>query len=205
LWNAGPISDTRYAYEVIVNGPLRSIIKIRTMNWNSGSGSYELEQYYTAYAHQSYSTCRVQYTRFDHLATGVLMGCGIRQKPGEKWVLTDNNMVITAGPELIKDPEKIDQREDYQVDFVGSAIVVRDRYAPIYQYVGAREGNHALKITAPGNNGFEYMIFSAWSEGAVLNNFDDFAAYVEQSKTEYNHPVKSLVQPIEKKEVEADL
>jgi hypothetical protein len=197
LWNAGPISDTRYAYEVIVNGPLRSIMKIKTMNWNSGSGSYELEQYYTAYAHQSYSTCRVEYALFAPAKQGVLMACGIRIKPEEKWVITDNNMVISAGPELIKDPEKIDERDDYKVDFIGSAIVVKDKYAPIYQYVSAREGNHALKITAPENEGFEYMLFSAWSEGAVLNNYEDFAAYVETSKRGFNNPVKPVCQQIE--------
>lgn len=64
LWNAGQLTDTRYAYEVVVNGPLRSMIRIKTMNWNSGKGFYELEQDYTAYAHQSYTTCKVKYTKF---------------------------------------------------------------------------------------------------------------------------------------------
>ncbi len=200
LWNAGPISDTRYAYEVIVNGPLRSIMKTKTMNWNSGSGSYELEQYYTAYAHQSYSTCRVEYTLFAPVKQGVLMGCGIKIKPEEKWVITDNNMVISAGSELIKDPEKIDERDDFKVDFIGSAIVVKDKYAPVYQYISDREGNHSLKITNPQNMRFEYMIFSAWSEGAVLDNYEDFALYVEASKREFNIPVKSKFEIIETKE-----
>ena len=197
LWNAGPISDTRYAYEVIVNGPMRSIIKIKTMNWNTESGSYELEQFYTAYAHQSYSTCSVNYKLFAPAKGGVLMGCGIRIKPEEKWVLTDNNMVISAGPELIKDPEKIDERDDYMVDFIGSAIVVKDIYAPVYQYISSNEGNHALKITSPVNNRFEYMIFSAWSDGAVLNNYEDFASYVEASKKGFNNPVKLVFKQIE--------
>ncbi|MGW8315246.1 MAG: DUF4861 family protein, partial [Bacteroidales bacterium] len=52
LWNAGQISDTRYAYEVVVNGPVRSMIKIRTMNWNTGHGSYSSEQFFSVYAHQ---------------------------------------------------------------------------------------------------------------------------------------------------------
>ena len=71
FWNAGQISDTRYAYEVVVNGPVRSMIKIKTMNWNSGAGSYELEQYYSVYAHQSYSTCRVVYKDFQPRKAGV--------------------------------------------------------------------------------------------------------------------------------------
>ncbi len=44
MWNAGQISDARYAYEVVVNGPVRSIIKIKGMNWDSGNGYYEYEQ-----------------------------------------------------------------------------------------------------------------------------------------------------------------
>ncbi len=199
LWNAGPISDTRYAYEVVVNGPMRSIIKIKTMNWNTGAGSYALEQYYTAYAHQSYSSCKVEYKLFAPLQAGVLMGCGIRKKPEEKWSVTENDMVITAGPEKIRDPEKIDDRQELQVDFVGSAIVVKDKYDPSYQYVDDRSGNHALKINNPINNGFEYMIFSAWSEGAVLNNYEDLASYVRKTKKEFNSPVRSQFSGIETK------
>ena len=76
LWNAGQISDTRYAYEVVVNGPVRSIIKIKGMNWNSGNGFYEYEQYYTVYAKQSYCTSRVTFTSFQPKKSGVMMGCG---------------------------------------------------------------------------------------------------------------------------------
>ena len=47
------ISDTRYAYDVIVNGPLRSMIKIKGMNWNTGNGFYEYEQYYTCLLYTS--------------------------------------------------------------------------------------------------------------------------------------------------------
>ncbi len=199
LWNAGPISDTRYAYEVIVNGPMRSIIKIKTMNWNSGSGSYEVEQYYTAYAHQSYSTCKVNYKLFAPTKKGVLMGCGIRKKPEEEWVVTENNMVISAGAEQIRDPEKIDDRDEYRVDFIGSAVIVKDKYKPEYQYIPSRDGNHALKVTKPKNNQFEYMIFSAWSEGAVYNNYDDFSSYVKKTREEFNNPVKSKFVKIDEK------
>jgi len=199
LWNAGPISDTRYAYEVIVNGPMRSIIKIKTMNWNTGSGSYELEQYYTAYAHQSYSTCKVNYKLFAPAKTGVLMGCGIRKKPEEEWVITENNMVISAGAEEIKDPEKIDDREEFKVDFIGSAVIVKDKYAPEYQFIKERDGNHALKIINPENNGFEYLISSAWSEGAVLNNYKDYSAYIKKTREEFNNPVKSVFIEIDEK------
>ncbi|MCD4769212.1 MAG: DUF4861 family protein, partial [Bacteroidales bacterium] len=52
----GQVHDTRFAYDVIVNGPMRSMIRIHIMNWRSGSGEYELEQLYTAYKNKSYST-----------------------------------------------------------------------------------------------------------------------------------------------------
>ena len=43
------------------------------------------------------------------------------------------------------------------------------------------------------------LLFSAWSEGAVLNKYEDFASYVEQAKKEFNSPVKSQFYPTEVK------
>ncbi|NNE45255.1 MAG: DUF4861 family protein, partial [Rhodothermales bacterium] len=63
-WNAGQISDTRYAYDVVVNGPVRSMIRIKGMNWNSGNGFYEYEQTYTVFAKQSYTASKVEFTTF---------------------------------------------------------------------------------------------------------------------------------------------
>ncbi|MEI6946363.1 DUF4861 family protein [Paraflavisolibacter sp. H34] len=190
FWNAGQISDTRYAYEVVVNGPLRSIIKIKTMNWKSGSGTYELEQYYTAYAHQSYTTCQVKYTRFAPAGKGVLMGAGIRKKPGAEDLFQQGGIVISSGPEGIKDPEHIDDRMSLIVPFIGKAIVIKDQYKPRYQYVPSFEGNHALKVTAAPGNAYEYMLFAAWSEGPVLNTAEKFKAYVLKTAKEYNAPVR---------------
>nr|WP_294895121.1 DUF4861 family protein [uncultured Pedobacter sp.] len=190
LWNAGQISDTRYAYEVVVNGPLRSMIKIKTMNWNSGNGSYELEQLYTSYAHQSYTTCKVKYTTFLPLKSGVLMGCGIRKKPGEEDLFVHDGIIISSGPEGIKDPEKIDDRMSVIVDFIGKALVVKDKYKPQYQFVKAAAGNHTFKLTADKDHSYEYMLLAAWSEGAVLNTKEQFKNYVEQTAIEYNNPVK---------------
>lgn len=36
---------------------------------------------------------------------------------------------------------------------------------------------------------FEYTLFAAWSEGAVLNNQTDFEEYVLNTKLEYETPV----------------
>ena len=189
LWNAGQISDTRYAYEVVVNGPVRSMIKIKTMNWNTGSGSYELEQYYSVYAGQSYSTCRVAYTQFQPKSSGVLMGCGIRKKPGEEEVYQQGGVLISSGPELIRDPEKIDERDDFLVPFIGKALVVKDSYSPEYQYTEDAGGNHTFKIVPDSENRFEYILFAAWSEGAVYNTQEEFEQYVQQTALEFNHPL----------------
>ena len=40
------------------------MVKIRTFNWNSGNGFYELEQTYSSYTRQNYSTCKVKFTAF---------------------------------------------------------------------------------------------------------------------------------------------
>lgn len=197
-WNAGQISDTRYAYEVVVNGPVRSMIKIKTMNWNSGAGSYDLEQYYSVYAQQSYSSCKVIYKNFQPKNAGVKMGCGIRKKPGDENLYQKGGIVISSGPEQIRDPENIDERADWLMPFVGKAVVVKDSYSPVYQFTSRNGGNHTLKVTPDSKNSFEYMIFAAWSEGAVYNNQTDFETYVVKTAEEYNNPL--LVNFIAKEE-----
>jgi len=188
LWNAGQISDTRYVYEVVANGPVRSIIRIKGMNWNSGNGFYEYEQLYTVYAKQSYCTSLVTFTTFQPKKSGVQMGCGFRKKPKEDYFIQEKGLIISSGPEKIKDPENIDNRDEYQVDFVGSALVVRDIYKPEYQFVKSHEGNHTFKLS-PKQNSFEYMLASAWSEGAVYNNKHEFTEYMRKTEKEFNHPV----------------
>ncbi len=200
LWNAGQISDTRYAYEVVVNGPVRSMIRIKTMNWNTLTGSYELEQYYTAYAHQSYSTCQVNYKIFQPEKAGVKMACGIRKKPGEEYFFQDGGVLISSGPELIRDPEKIDERDDWFMPFIGKALVVKDNYQPEYQFTKNAGGNHTFKVNPDSENSFEYAIFAAWSEGAVYNNREDFEAYVQQTARKFNHPVEAKFERLDRKE-----
>ena len=188
-WNAGPISDTRYTYEVVVNGPVRSMIKIKGMNWNSGNGLYEYEQTYTVYAKQSYTTSRVEFTTFSPQVEGVLMGVGIRKKPDEDYFAAEDGVIISSGPEAIRDPENIDDREEYKVDFVGTALMVKDDYQPAYQFLSSHNGNHTFRITAAQNNIFEFLLSSAWSEGAVYNNKTDFSDYIGKTKLEYESPV----------------
>jgi len=191
LWNAGQISDTRYAYEVIVNGPIRSIIKIKGMNWNSGNGHYEYEQYYTVYAKQSYTTSRVEFTTFSPEVAGVRMGVGIRKKSDEDHFILEDGIIVSSGPESIKDPENIDDRAEYRVDFVGTALIVKDSYEPEYQFVSSHNGNHTFKLTTANDHTFEYLLSSAWSEGAVYNNEKDFSDYIRKTKLEYESPVQA--------------
>jgi hypothetical protein len=191
MWNAGQLSDTRYAYEVITNGPVRSIIKIKGMNWNSGNGFYEYEQYYTVYAKQSYCRSEVKFTTFNPQTEGVKMGCGFRKKPDEDHFVNEGGIIISSGPEAIKDPENIDDREEHLVDFIGTALIVKDKYKPEYQFINEHKGNHAFKITASNDNSFEYLLSSAWSEGAVYNNKKDFTKYINKTAVEYNNPVNT--------------
>jgi len=197
LWNAGQISDTRYAYEVVVNGPVRSMIKIKARNWDSGNGIYEYEQFYTAYAKQSYSTSKVIFSMFQPKTADVKPGCGFRKKPQEDHFVQENGMIISSGPEEIKDPENIDDREEYIVDFIGSALVVKDEYSPEYQFTEQHGQNHTFKINAPKDNSFEFMIASAWSDGAVYNNKEDFEAYIRMTAREYNNPLQTRFVEIE--------
>jgi hypothetical protein len=190
-WNAGQIGDTRYAYEVVVNGPVRSMIKIKGMNWDSGKGFYEYEQFYTAYAKQSYTTSKVSYTTFSPRTEGVTMGVGFRKKPEENHFVQQGGIIISSGPEEIRDPENIDDREAQRVEFIGTALVVRDEYEPEYQYISSNKGNHAFRITAPKENSFEFMLSSAWSEGAVYSSAKDFTDYINKTSLEYNNPVNT--------------
>jgi hypothetical protein len=199
LWNAGQISDTRYAYEVVVNGPVRSMIKIKTMNWNTGHGSYASEQYFSVYAHQSYSTCKAIYTTFLPTKGGVKLGCGIRKKPGEEQLFQEGGILISSGPEQIRDPEDIDDRDSWFMPFVGKAMVVKEKYRPEYQFVEHAGGQHTFRVTEDKNHSFEYMLFAGWSEGAVHNNPDDFERYVKRSALEFNHPPEIMYNSMEKK------
>lgn len=187
-WNAGQISDTRYAYEVITNGPIRSMIRIKGMNWDSGNGFYEYEQVYTAYARQSYCASKVTFTTFNPRKLEVLAGCGMRKKPREDNFVQEGGLVISSGAENIKDPEMIDDRDQWSIPFIGGAIVVKDKYKPEYQFIKGYRGNHAFRVTPNENHTFEYMVLNAWSEGEVYNNKDLFNAYVRKSAQEFNNP-----------------
>ncbi len=188
-FNAGQISDTRYAYEVVVNGPLRSMVRIKGRNWDSGNGFYEYDQTYTAYAGQNYCTSQVTFNTFNPKHLGVLPGCGVRKKPKEDNFIQKGGLVISSGTENIKDPENIDDRDPWAVKFIGISLIVPDKYKPEYRFVPEWLGNHTFAVTPDDKNSYEFMLIVGWSEGVVYNNKADFNAYAEKTSLEYNNPV----------------
>jgi hypothetical protein len=107
--------------------------------------------------------------------------------------------VIASGAEEVRDPEKIDNRENIVVDFIGGAIVVKDCYKPQYRFIPAYEGNHVFCVTPDENHSYEYMVCTAWSEGTQLTNKTEFSKYVEQMAEEFNQPMLYSFVKIERK------
>ncbi|MFC1692686.1 DUF4861 family protein [Candidatus Latescibacterota bacterium] len=189
-----PLTDTRFAYEVVVNGPVRSMIKAKSMGWRTDLGEYELDQLYTVYTNQNYSTCRVTFTKFLTSREGVMFGCGIRKNSKEFSCYQDGNIVITNGKDELSDPDDDTGAKSYEVEFVGNALAVKDVYNPSYQFVKSYSGNHCFKVPKTEDNIFEYMIFATWDEGVVYNTVESFRKYVIKSAMEFNNPllVKSV-------------
>jgi hypothetical protein len=197
-FNGNQLADTRYSFDVVVNGPLRSMIKVRTMNWNSGRGRYALEQVYTAYAFQNYATARVRFTRFEPEAKGARFAAGIRKRPGETMLYQHGGVVVSTAPETLRNP---DDREGVQavqrVAYAGSALVVKDEYRPEYRFVPEWQGNHVFRFGEKADGAFEYMIAAGWSEGEVLKSAAAFRDYVIQAAREYNSPVRLVEARVE--------
>lgn len=195
-FNAGQLSDTRYAYDVVVNGPLRSAVRVRIMNWKTARGSYAAEQLCFAYAGESFSRCRVSFPEFAPAVAGVRPGAGFRRKPRESDFFQSGGVTISSGPETIRNPDETLAIEgQLAVDFIGGALVVPERYEPEYVYrqeVHGDEvqGNHLFRVTPDDDGSFEYMIAGAWSEGEVLTDFAAFKAYVLTSAAGMNAPAE---------------
>ncbi len=190
-FNGNGLTDTRYAFEVVTNGPLRSMIRVKTMNWDSGRGRYDVEQLYTAYAGQNYSTARVTFKTFAPKGKGAAWAAGIRKHDPEQIAYQQGGVVITGGSELVRNPDdKEAVQNGLRIDYAGSALVVRDAYKPKYVFGGDRQGNHLFKVAPTKDNQFEYMIAAAWSEGPTLKTAEAFKAYVIKSAREYNSPVR---------------
>ena len=71
-----------------------------------------------------------------------------------------------------------------------SKYMVRHRKPPSQTWRTFLE-NHVFRVAASANNTFEFLLSSAWSEGAVYDNREDFSDYIRKTSLEYNNPVES--------------
>jgi len=198
----GPVYDTRYVFDVVASGPLRSIVRAHTLNWRTGNGEYELEQYYTAYANKNYSTCRVKYLKYLPVDERTAFGCGIRKIMYEDESIVEGGVVISNSYDMpVIDPntETID-RQRFILDFAGIALIVKDKYRPEYQSVDAYMGNHTFRIPRTPDLSYEYLITAAWSEGPIAKTPQVFREYVSVTAREYNNPVIVETPLLEKKD-----
>ena len=187
----GPYTSTRYAFDVVVNGPLRSMIRAKTMNWETGSGHYEVEQLYTAVAHKSWSSCKVTFTEFLPDESKTQFVCGIRRIMEEYDSYNKGGTAISFGKDLeIRIPDEDVGDEAKKVKFEGIAITVKDEYDPEYRNIDGLGGNHILRVPVTKDHSFEYKIYGGWSQGAVNRTADEFKEYVTTEALKYNNPVK---------------
>jgi len=187
----GPLHDTRFVFEVLCSGPIRSIVRAHTLNWRTGHGEYELEQLYTAYADKNYSTCRVRYLKFLPENNGTSFGCGIRKIMFEDEAVHEGGTIISIShdmPVIDPNPETIDRRRT-TLDFAGIALVVKDEYEPEYREIASFQGNHVFRLPVTGDLTYEYLITAAWSEGPIASDAEAFKEYVRRTALEYNNPV----------------
>ncbi len=197
-FNSGPEGDSRYAFTVLANGPVRSVVRARTFNWDSGSGRYELEQVFSAYAGQSFSTSRVTFTTFEPENPDTALAVGIRKHVGEDQFYKGNGVLISGAPEKILNVDDGDVRDvSLMVDYVGTALVVPERYSPEYVFVPDYSENHAFRISPNEQRSFEYMIAAGWSEGVVNQTAAEFEEYVLRTAEEFNSPVEFVSNRLE--------
>ncbi len=190
-WNTNQLTDTRYAFDVIVNGPLRSMVRIRTMNWNTGHGRYALEQVYTVYAGHNYATARVHFSDWRPGAGGARFAAGIRRKEGETLGHHRGNVTITTAPEAIRNPDDRDSTQNaLKVAYAGSALVVKNSYRPELVWTAAQQGNDVFRFAPTPDHRYEYLIAAGWSEGKVLKTASDFRDYVLAIAREYETPAR---------------
>ncbi|MEG3182356.1 DUF4861 family protein [Sphingomonas sp. LT1P40] len=189
-WNTNQLKDTRYAFEVIVNGPLRSMVRIKTMNWNTGKGRYALEQVYTAYAGHNYATAKVHFSQWDG-GKGVQFAAGIRKKAGETLGLRQGGVVVTTAPEAIRNPDDTDSTQNaLTVAYAGIGLVVKDSYRARHVSVAQQQGNELFRFPVRADGRYEYMLAAGWSEGEVLKTAAEFRDYVVGVSREYNSPAR---------------
>lgn len=185
----GPFKDTRYVHRVIYNGPMRSLFKVTTTNWNSGQGYYDLEQYYQVEADKSWVKVDVKFNKYLPLNTNTMFGAGIRHIMQEYKSVNKNGMAISMGKNVeVRIPDEDIGDAGLSLDWEGIAIVVKDEYKPKYFNIKSNDGNHVFQIPATKDLSYGYMAFAGWSLGKVRNNEKEFVEYVETEQKKYNTP-----------------
>ena len=196
----GPIKDTRFAFDVVCNGPLRSIIKVKTTNWNSVGGFYELEQNYTVVAHKAWCIVDVHFNKFLPPQKTVMFGAGIRRIMDEYKSVNKGGMVISMGKNIpARIPDEDIGDSVLVVPWEGIALVVKDEFKPHYVAIKNYGGNHLFQIPETKDLSYQYMAVDGWSFGEVNNNEKDFTKYVEMEGLKYNNPPVVKVFQYEKK------
>lgn len=196
----GPYHDARFAFDVVCNGPLRSMIEVKTLNWNSGNGFYELRQYYTAYAHKSWSTVEVVFDQFLPPTDKAMFGAGMRRLMNEYTTVHRGGTVISMGKDIEARIPDEDIGEDVLiVPWQGIGLVVKDEYRPSYHAIASYGGNHVFMIPATADGRYEYMVVDGWSFGRVNNGEEAFVGYVETEALKYNKPPTIAVHEFEHK------
>lgn len=196
----GPFNDTRFAYDVVYNGPLRSMVKVTTTNWNSGQGFYELEQYYSVIAHKSWCKVEVKFNKFFSPGYDVMFGAGIRRIMQEYKSIHKGGIAISMGKDIdARIPDEDIGGDALKVPWEGIGLVVKDEFKPEYLTINNYGGNHLFKMAVTPNLAYEYMVFGGWSFGEVNNNEKDFVRYVDTEALKYNNPAIVQIQEHEVK------
>ncbi|MBN1292110.1 MAG: DUF4861 family protein [Candidatus Latescibacteria bacterium] len=198
----GPFNDARYACEIIVNGPLRSIVRAHIMNWRTGQGEYDLDQYFTAYKNKNYYTSRVRYNTFLPEKSDTVFGCGIRKMPYENECSTGDGFIVSSTDSLryVITPIEGDPGLKKGVkEYLGIAMIVKQKYNPQFRATESYEGNYTFRIPVTENLTYEYLAAGAWSEGEILTGYNEFKDYIVKTAQEYNNPVDVQIQDVENK------
>ncbi len=197
----GPFNDSRFVSDVIYNGPLRSMFKVTTTNWNSGRGFYELEQYYSVIARKSWCKVEVKFNKFLPPGSDALFGAGIRKIMQEYKSINKGGAIISMGKNIdARIPDEDIGGDALMVPWQGIGLVVKDEFKPEYVAINNYGGNHLFKIPVTKNLSYEYMVLAGWSFGQVNNNEKDFTNYVDEESQKYNNPpiVKIIEHEIKK-------
>lgn len=203
--DTGPYTDTRYSYDVVFNGPLRSRIKVTTTNWHSqGGGYYELEQEYTAIMDKNWSLVNVKFNKFMPPTNEAMFVAGIRKvgvaASDEYKAVVGDGYVISMGRDVVaRIPDEDIGDEALLVPWQSTALAVKKEYNPEYVEISNMLGNHLFKIPVTDDYSFEYMIAGSWSYGFNRNNEEEFVEYMKTEVLKYNHPPIVEVHEYERK------